>query len=242
MQTNIRETPDIETSSDRYASRFSGQVGKYLLSVQNAGLLNLIKTKKINGSLALDVGGGHAQLCKSLLAQGYQTSVLGSDESCSVRVRSSFDSIDFYVSDLLHTPFNNQQFDLITSVRLISHIENQAALVSELCRIAKQTIILDYPTYTSLNILSLITFPLKKRIEKNTRRYHTFWDREIEKMFNDHGFVKASEYRQFTLPMALHRLLGNSSIPQKLEIFLRKIGITSILGNPVLIRFDRQGL
>lgn len=241
IRNTIRETPDIETSSERYASRFSGQVGNYLLSIQNIGLLYLLNKTHINGSSALDVGGGHAQLCQSLLHLGYQTSVLGSDEACATRVRNSFNTtVNFYTGDLLQMPFINHQFDLVTSVRLISHIENRGALVAELCRVAKQTIVIDYPTYASLNILSLITFPLKKRIEKNTRQYYTFWDSEIQKMFNQHGFVKTYEYRQFSLPMALHRLLKNSTIPQHIETFLRKAGITQFIGNPVLVRFDRQ--
>ena len=237
----LRETPDVETSSERYASRFAGSAGAYLLGVQEAGIISLLHASPINGNSALDVGGGHAQLSGPLLAQGFSVSVLGSDQSCASRIHKMHgDAVDFIEGDLLHMPFTDAQFDVVTSVRLISHVENRESLVSELCRVARQTVIIDYPTYRSLNILSLLTFPLKKLIEKNTRTYTTFWDSDIRKIFAKHDFVVTATYRQFTLPMALHRLFGNSVIIQTIEEILRKVSITRFLGNPVLMRLDRN--
>ncbi|HSH73293.1 MAG TPA: class I SAM-dependent methyltransferase [Methylophilaceae bacterium] len=241
ISAKVRETPDIETSSDRYASRFSGKVGRYLLAVQEAGLISLLGLWPVSGNHVLDVGGGHAQLCAPLLKQGYLVSIIGSDQSCAQRARMLYgNAVAFYEGDLQQLPFADFQFDIVTSVRLISHIEGRETLVSELCRVAKKTVIIDYPTYASLNILSLITFPLKKLIEKNTRTYHTFWDRDISRMFNERGFVVTAEYRQFTLPMALHRLFANTVFVRAVEEILRKIGVTKFMGNPVLLRLDRS--
>lgn len=236
-----RETPDIETSSDGYASRFSGPVGNYLLTVQERGVLTLLQDERpLSGRGILDVGGGHAQLVGPLLAQGCKVSVAGSNERCAHRVRNFHgDSVPFYEGDLVDLPIVDRAFDTVISVRLISHMENWQGLVEELCRIAERTVIIDYPTYASINLLSLATFPLKKMIEKNTRTYRSFWDGEIRKSFAQYGFHATKACRQFTLPMALHRLLAKSEGVRNTEEALRKIGLTACIGNPVLLRLDR---
>ena len=53
----ISEKADIETSSEDYAKRFSGEVGKYFLDVQAKITLDLLKD--LPNSSVLDVGGGH---------------------------------------------------------------------------------------------------------------------------------------------------------------------------------------
>lgn len=237
-----RETPDIETSSDNYASRFAGPAGEYMLSVQERGLLQLMQDgRPLAGRLVLDMGGGHAQLIGPLLAHGCKVSVAGSDAQCAARVRLKHgDAIPFYEGNLVDMPIVDRAFDTVVSVRLISHMENWPGLVAEMCRIADKAVIIDYPTFASLNLLSLATFPIKKMIEKNTRTYRTFWDSEIRDSFARHGFMPSSEFRQFTLPMALHRLFAKSSHVRTVEESMRKARITSLIGNPVLIRFDRK--
>jgi 2-polyprenyl-3-methyl-5-hydroxy-6-metoxy-1,4-benzoquinol methylase len=237
-----RETPDIETSSDNYASRFAGAAGEYMLSIQEAGLLQLMQDgRPLAGRLVLDMGGGHAQLVGPLLAQGCKVSVAGSGAQCAERARLKHgDAVPFYLGNLVDMPIVDRAFDTVVSVRLISHMENWRGLVAEMCRIADRTVIIDYPTYASLNLLSLATFPVKKMIEKNTRTYRTFWDSEIRDSFARHGFLPSSEFRQFTLPMALHRLCAKSGVVRAVEEGMRKTRITSVIGNPVLIRFDRK--
>lgn len=236
-----RETPDIETSSDGYASRFSGPVGDYLLTVQERGMLTLLQDERpLSGRCILDVGGGHAQLVGPLLAQGCKVSVAGSNERCAHRVRTLHgDSVPFYEGDLVDLPIVDRAFDTVISVRLISHMESWQRLVAELCRIADRTVIIDYPTYASINLLSLAAFPLKKMIEKNTRTYRSFWDEEVRTSFAQHGFHATKAYRQFTLPMALHRLFAKSEGVRNAEEALRKVGLTACIGNPILLRLDR---
>ena len=51
------ETADIETSSEDYASRFAGGVGRYFLDEQTRITLELLGD--VRGSSVLDVGGAH---------------------------------------------------------------------------------------------------------------------------------------------------------------------------------------
>lgn len=242
LLNNVCEPPDIATSSDDYASRFQGPIGKYLLDIQEQGLFALLEEYPPSpGSTVLDVGGGHAQLAPPLARAGYTVTVAGSDASCSMRLRASEQtaSIDFVACDLLHLPFADRQFDIVTSVRLMSHMENWRRLVSELCRVSNQTVIIDYPVYSSLNALSLLAFPLKRRIEKNTRAYKTFFANELRSVFATHGFRQTRDWRQFVLPMALHRALPQPILGQRIEKICQAAGLTRLVGNPVLARFDR---
>ena len=60
-----RAGPDVESSSDEYALRFRGAVGKWQIERQNQLLLDLLAKWK-NASV-LDVGGGHGQYTDDLI-------------------------------------------------------------------------------------------------------------------------------------------------------------------------------
>lgn len=230
------ETPDIETSSENYASRFRGPAGAYMLDVQEKSVLALLKDgRPLEGRTVLDVGGGHAQLAGPIARLGCAVTVVGSDDSCATRLNG--DQVKFAIGNMLDLPFAERSFDTLVSVRLISHIEDWPRLVAELCRVADKSIIIDYPTWRSVNALSLLTFPLKKAIEKNTRTYTTFWDGAIRRTFAQHGFRAVATRNQFVMPMALHRASKGALKP--VEEGLRATGVTRLIGNPVIIRFDR---
>ncbi len=231
------ETPDIETSSENYASRFRGPAGAYMLDVQQKSVLALLQDgHPLEGRTVLDVGGGHAQLASPIADLGCAVTVVGSDESCAARLNG--DHVKFAIGNMLDLPFAERSFDTLVSVRLISHIEDWPRLVAELCRVADKSIIIDYPTWRSVNVLSLLTFPLKKAIEKNTRTYTTFWDGAIRRTFAQHGFRSVATRNQFVMPMALHRASKGALKP--IEEGLRAAGVTRLIGNPVIIRFDRM--
>ena len=236
------DAPDIETSSKSYAARFAGTVGKYLLRVQERLVIELmLDGRPLFGRRILDVGGGHGQLAIPLAELGCKVMVAGSDISCAERIRATQEraSIGFTATNLLDLPFKDRSFDTVLSVRLISHLSDWEGLIAELCRVADRSIIIDYPTHRSLNALSLITFPLKLAIEGDTRTYTTFRNTTIQRAFARHGFHARTADRQFVIPMGLHRAVNGLPFMQKIENALRRLGITKLLGNPVLIRFDR---
>lgn len=232
-----RETPDIEASSESYAARFRGPAGRYMLGIQERGLFELMADgRPLAGRTVLDVGGGHAQLAAPLAERGCRVTVAGSDDVCAARLGGE---IAYRTGDLLALPFAAREFDTVVSVRLISHMADWRGLVAELCRLADRSVVIDYPTLASLNILSFATFPLKHAIEKNTRTYRSFSDGAIRRAFAAHGFRPVHAFRQFAFPMGLHRLAGATGLVRGAEEALRAIGITSLIGNPVLLRLDR---
>src|SRR5690606_37882094 len=98
-----------------------------------------------------------------------------------------------------------RSFDVVVAVRLLPHVRNWEALVAELCRVARSTVIVDYPRASGFNSLTPMLFPLKKQLEGNTRHYRNFKDVELDEVLRQHGFEPRARRAEFLLPMVLHR-------------------------------------
>ncbi|HEY7410699.1 MAG TPA: class I SAM-dependent methyltransferase [Vicinamibacteria bacterium] len=226
---------DVETSSDRYARRFEGAVGRWFLEVQGRAVRALMADRP--HARVLDVGGGHAQLAPMLRALGHEVTVLGSSEECGHRLRGS--GVSFRVGDPLAAPFAPGTFDVVLCFRLLPHVERWRDLVGELCRLATHAVVVDYPTARSVNALSGALFGLKKGVERDTRPFTVFHDAWVADALAAHGFRVAGRRPQFFWPMALHRALRFAPLARALEGGASFLGLTRAFGSPVVLRADR---
>jgi 2-polyprenyl-3-methyl-5-hydroxy-6-metoxy-1,4-benzoquinol methylase len=236
-----REEADVETSSEAYARRFDGRVGRFFLDVQARTTLDLLRP--FPGATVLDVGGGHGQLAGPLAEAGHAVTVLGSREVCGERVIPlvARAAVSFRAGDLLDAPWPDGAFDAVISFRLLPHVARWPALVSELCRLARRVVVVDYPTRRSVNAVSGLFFGAKKSVEGDTRPFTVFRDAEIEGAFAAAGFAVTARRPQFLLPMALHRAAGAAPASRAVEGALRATGLTRLLGSPVILRAERRG-
>ncbi len=233
------ETADIETSSEDYASRFSGPAGAWMLGVQERIVLDLLSGNE--NSRVLDVGGGHGQLAVALAEKGFEVTVLGSVEECVQRIKPDVDAgkIKFQVGNLIELPFEDDAFDVVVSIRLLPHCERWKQLVKELCRVAKKCVIVDYPTSQSLNCLSESLFGVKKKIEGNTRPYELFAHAEVSDAFEECGYTRNALRKEFFVPMVIHRMLKCPGLSSFMEGASALIGLRALLGSPVIAKFDK---
>ena len=240
MHIQESQKADIETSSEDYAKRFSGDIGKYFLEVQTNITLNLLKPW--SKAKVLDVGGGHAQIAVPLLKAGYDLTITGSDDICEVRLKKFLNQNKYIYKtcNLLNLPFDNKSFDIVTCFRLLTHEENWKQQIKELCRVAKFAVIIDYPDTKSFNIFYKFLFKVKKKYEGNTRTYRTFTRKELIEEFNKYGFAKPCLKPEFFLPMVIHRALKNVKLAKSLEKFLSLLGLTNYFGSPVVLRVEAQ--
>jgi len=234
-----REDADVVTSSDEYARRFAGGVGQYFLDVQARLTLDLLAP--FPGARVLDVGGGHGQTAGALVDAGYSLTILGSDPACEARVRpwTQPGRARFLAADLIDPGLGDRSFDVVLSYRLLPHARRLERLVATLARLAAKAVIVDYPTSRSLNAAAFLFFGLKKSVERDTRPFRVFADREIEGAFAAHGFRPAARRGQFFFPMALHRAVRSAGLARALEGAARAAGLTARLGSPVLLRLER---
>jgi len=235
----MRPEPDVETSSDDYAQRFSGPVGHFLLETQARATLDLLRPWP--GTRVLDLGGGHGQLTGPLVDAGHDVTVYGSSPGCARRVRpwTGRGLARFVSGELLRTPFRDRAFDIAISYRLLPHLAAWRELVVELCRVAGRAVLVDYPTSRSVNAAAGALFGAKQRVEGNARPFAVFRDAEVEAAFTAAGFEPTGRRPQFLMPMALHRALGSGGLSRVLESGAGALGLTRLLGSPVILRAER---
>lgn len=233
------ETPDVETASDDYATRFAGAVGAWFLERQTRITLELLAPWP--GASVLDVGGGHAQLAVPLVERGFAVTVTGSTPACRARLdtRLAEGSFGFDVADVLRLPYEDTSFDVVIAFRLLPHVERWPRLVAELCRVARHAVIVDYPDRRSVNAVAEPLFGLKARVERNTRTYLVFRRRRLLDAFREAGFTNPVARPQFLLPMAAHRAVGRAPVSRAVERVLAATGLTTVLGSPVILRVER---
>jgi len=239
--TTKTETADIETSSEGYAARFAGPAGVWMLAVQEGIAVDLLPA---SGAISvLDVGGGHGQLARPLCRRGYEVTVVGSDVRCRHRILDLIEkgSCGFTVGNMVALPFPDRSFDVVISFRLLPHCTAWPALIGELCRVARASVIVVYPTSEGLNAIAPALFGAKKKLEGNTREWRMFRHAEVEAEFAKHGFVSRRRVPQFFLPMVLHRMLKCPRFSAGLEAVCRGLGLTRRWGSPVIVRMDRAG-
>lgn len=238
------ETADVETSSEEYASRFAGAVGRFFLKTQEDATLRLLAPWP--RARVLDVGGGHAQLAPSLAARGHAVTVVGSREVCRERLDREMPpgTFEFQACDLLDLPFPDRSFDVVLAFRLLAHVPRWRELIAELARVADRAVIVDFSDSRSFNALYGPLFQWKKKIEGNTRTFITFRPGEVRTELARHGFRLPVEVRQFFAPMVVHRALGKAlrtAAPSRvLEAVSSGLGLTRALGSPVILRAQRE--
>lgn len=244
MNTSVTfpETADIETSSADYAQRFSGKVGHWFLQTQERATLDMLAALP-QAKTILDVGGGHGQLTPALVNNGFDVTVLGSAGSCKAQIADFVEQgqCKFDVGNILDLPYPDQAFDIVVSYRLLPHVARWQAYLSELARVARLAVILDYPEVRSINYIAPLLFKVKKNLEGNTRPFTCFRQATLQTELQKHGFKIRERYPEFFLPMVLHRKLKAVGISANLERLCRGIGLTGLLGSPVILQGVREG-
>lgn len=238
-EQHFPETADIETSSAGYAARFAGPIGAWMLARQEQIVLDFLR--KTGAKTILDIGGGHAQLAGPMARAGLDVTVLGSAQSCAERLSDLIAEkrCRFVVGNVIALPFPDKSFDAVVSVRLLPHCERWQELIQELARVAKKTVIVDYPLAGGLNKLAPWLFAAKKKMEKNTRTWRNFTHSEVSDAFTLSGYAPAGRRGQFLWPMVIHRTLKTPALSSTLEAIPGALGLTRHLGTPVLAAFQR---
>ena len=237
--SNFTESADIETSSEGYAGRFSGKIGKFFLSVQSEITLDLLKPYEI--TTVLDTGGGHGQLAVPLVEKGYKVTVTGSADVC----RENLDRLlppstfEYLTCDLLNQPFSDDHFDAVVAFRLLPHVNEWEKLLDEMCRVSKNVVIFDYPDIRSFNFLNNILFSTKKKIEGNTRTFRLFRRKEVMRVLKKNSFGQIKLKPQFFVPMVVHRIIKNYIISNILETIFKYIGVTYLFGSPIIVKASK---
>jgi len=236
------DAPDIESSTQAYRNRFSGDVGAWFLEIQSNITREIVTSlsQRLGRPLkVLDAGGGHGQNIDVVLKGGHSLTILGSNENCSQLLPDAVSGeLKFVVGSLNSMPFDDAEFDLVLSYRIMAHISDWRAYLRELARVSRYNVAIDYPTYRSFNFLSVLLYGFKKNIEKNTREFRLFSEKELRPALQSSGLKPSKRYPQFFFPMALHRAIQNVLIVRMLEGLASSLLLRRFLGSPVIVSCD----
>ena len=137
---------------------------------------------------------------------------------------------------MIDLPYGDRSFDAALSFRLLPHVTAWQVLLRELCRVARRSVLVDYPSSRSINVLAGGLFAAKKRFEGNTRPFVQYRPVEIQRVLLVHGFRVTASRPQFLWPMVLHRMIGRVGVSKALEASGRATGLLGLLGSPVIVR------
>jgi ubiquinone/menaquinone biosynthesis C-methylase UbiE len=219
------------------ASRFSGPIGRLLAGTQERVLASFLGP--LEGRTVLDVGTGTGRAAIALARRGAAvTGVDASEEMLAVARRRAAESgvrIAFVRGDAHALQFPSAAFDAVVCLRVLMHTPDWRRSLSELCRVAKDRVVLDYPALASAAVLQSAARRVAHRFGARVEAYRVFTDRAFRAALAANGFRVDDVHRQFVLPIAVHKLIGSARATSAIEGMLGSVGLTSLLGSPVTI-------
>ena len=221
--------------------RFGGPIGEIVAASQARVLTDFVGRIKDRRILDVGTGTGRAAL---LLARGgaIVTGVDASDEMLAVargRAAEAGVAVTFQTGDAHALTFPDRSFDVAVSLRVLMHTPGWRTSVGELCRVADQLVIADYPSIASVALVQSLLRRVIHALGARTEPYRVFSDGEIAAAFAAHGFRIRSIHRQFVLPIAVHKAIGSRRFTLTSERLLKRLGLLRLFGSPVTIVAER---
>jgi SAM-dependent methyltransferase len=235
---SVEHYADTDVAEGFDALRFSGPIGE-LVAEEEARVITAF-VGDVTGAAVLDVGTGTARAALALAGRGAR--VTGLDYSREMlrvgqaRVARASAPVGLLRGDARHLPFADRRFDVTVSVRLLMHMPDWRGTLTELCRVTRRRLVIDYPAKASAAALQSAA----RRVLQSTEPYRVFGDGAIDAVCRAAGFRVRDRHRHFVLPIALHKTVGARGFTRASEGALRAAGITGLVGSPVTLVAERE--
>ena len=221
--------------------RFSGPIGRLIAETQEQVIASFLAP--IKGRTILDVGTGTGRAAMALAARGgVVTGVDASAEMLAVaerRAKAASMNVTFTRGDAHGLAFPDRSFDAVTCLRVLMHTPDWRQSLAELCRVARDRIVFDYPAASSAAALQALTRHVTHAFGARVEAYRVFSDRSVRLALEASGFRLADAHRQFVLPIAFHKRLSSAAATVRIEGALSRAGLTRLLGSPVTVMAER---
>ena len=222
--------------------RFGGPIGSLVASSQAKTLSDFVG--RIQHRRILDVGTGTGRAAL-LFAQGGArvTAVDASPQMLAVaRARAEergIKSITFGIGDAHMLDFRDRAFEVACCLRVLMHTPRWPVVIAELCRVADQLVIVDFPSAVSLALIESLARRTVHGLGVRTEAYRVFTLGTIAAAFERSGFKIRSVHRQFVLPIALHKAIGSRGFTVGTERLFDRLGLLKTFGSPVSLVAER---
>lgn len=232
---------DPSTASTFDDRRFGGPIGSLVAGSQARVLERFIG--RVRDRRVLDVGTGTGRAALLLASAGAEVTAVDASEAMLqiARARAAEEGIGvtFLHGDAHALGFPDRSFDVAISLRVLMHTPEWRRCIGELCRVARELVLVDYPSARSVALVESAARRAAHAAGVRTEPYRVFTDRAIAGAFARHGFRVRSMHRQFVLPIALHKAVGSPRLTTAIESALERVGLLAAFGSPVSIVAER---
>jgi ubiquinone/menaquinone biosynthesis C-methylase UbiE len=223
------------------AMRFSGPIGRLVAETQERVIASFLAP--VAGQTILDVGTGTGRAAIALAARGAR--VTGVDASAEMlivarrRAQEAGVDVAFAPGDAHQLGFPDRSFNAVICLRVLMHTPDWRQSLAELCRVAEQHVVFDYPALVSAAALQAAARRMAASVGVRVESYRVFTDRAVQQALTAHGFRIADAHRQFALPIALHKRFNSAAMTARVEGVLARAGLTRLVGSPVTVVAER---
>jgi SAM-dependent methyltransferase len=236
------EVYDDPAMAERFESmRFSGPIGRLVAETQAREILSFLAP--IAGRRILDVGTGTGRAAIALAKAGaVVTGIDASREMLAVaarRAREEGATVSFAVGDAHRIDFPDRSFDAVVCLRVLMHTPDWRASLTELCRVAADRVVFDYPSLFSVAALQAGVRRVTHRFDPSVEAYRVFAPSAVARALAAAGFRVTAAHRQFVLPIALHKRIGSEKWTAGVEGLLARLGLMRAFGSPVTVVASR---
>jgi SAM-dependent methyltransferase len=223
--------------------RFSGPIGTLVAESQERVIVDFLPD--VQGRSIIDVGTGTGRGALALARRG--AIVTGVDASSQMldiarqRADESRLAVDFREGDAHALAFADRSFDAAVCLRVLMHTPDWRRCLAELCRVARDRVVFDFPAAFSVAALQSGGRRAAAALGSHTEAYRVFRAGLMRAELARHGFRVTAEHRQFVLPIALHKLVGSRAFTVAVERGLAAVGLLRLCGSPVTVVAVRKG-
>lgn len=221
--------------------RFSGPIGRLIAESQEQVIAGFLDP--VAGRTILDVGTGTGRAAIALARRGaLVTGVDASAEMLAVARRTAEAarvSVTFAQDDAHRLNFQDRAFDAVICLRVLMHTPDWRQSLGELCRVARNRVVFDYPAMASAALLQSVARRMAHAAGARVEAYRVFTDASVRATLRANGFRIVEGHRQFVLPIALHKRLNSEQATRRIERALSRAGLNRLLGSPVTLVAER---
>jgi ubiquinone/menaquinone biosynthesis C-methylase UbiE len=219
------------------ALRFSGPIGTLLAETQDRVIADFVGP--LEGRSVLDVGTGTGRAALGLARRGAKvTGIDASEEMLRVakqRASAGGLSAAFEVGDAHRLAYADRSFAVAVSLRVLMHTPDWRTCLRELCRVADDRVIFDYPAACSVAALQAGARRVAAACGRQVESYRVLRSTAVRGELEASGFRIGGVHRQFVLPIALHKAVGSRAVTLGVEKVLAAIGLLRLAGSPVTV-------
>lgn len=226
------------------ALRFSGDIGRLLLETQERILVDALAPGP--GVSIADVGTGTGRAAIALARTGAEVvGIDASSEMLAVAARRAGEMaigsgpLRWERGDAHALPLGDRSVDAAVCLRVLMHTPDWRQCLGELCRVARATIVFDYPAAASAAAVQAAGRRLAHAMGMKTEPYRVMRAGAVRAELARHGWRVRKEHRQFVLPIAFHKTVGSMRVTKGIEGALGAAGLLRLFGSPVTVVAQR---